>query len=186
MGRPDDRPARAESARQRCGDRALRRVRVLAVRPRRAAGSIHRTLSRGSSPVIDADAAVAFTAPDAMTGITDAVSGGQFASLVEIMRSGRGRLPDPHALDPVRSRQAGGYDLRPRRHTGTHVRSVLLFPSPLINPPVLHRSAALLRADGDTVFAPNYRYREGTVTASMLGPANACRASHPWPQRRWR
>jgi short subunit dehydrogenase-like uncharacterized protein len=128
---------------------------------------------RAGSPVIDVDAAVAFSAPDALTGITDAVSGGTFASLVEIMRSGRGRLPDPHALDPVRSRQAGGYDLRPRRHTGTGVWLAPLFPSPLINPPVLHRSAALLRADGDTVFAPDYRYREGTVTASMLGPANA-------------
>jgi short subunit dehydrogenase-like uncharacterized protein len=37
---------------------------------------------------------------------------------------------------------------------------------------VLHRSAALLRADGDTVFATDYRYREGTVTASALGPAD--------------
>jgi short subunit dehydrogenase-like uncharacterized protein len=42
----------------------------------------------------------------------------------------------------------------------------------LINPPVLHRTAALLRGDGDGVFAAGYRYREGTVTASMLGPTN--------------
>jgi short subunit dehydrogenase-like uncharacterized protein len=45
-----------------------------------------------------------------------------------------------------------------------------MFPSPLINPPVLHRTAALLRGDGGTTFAAEYRYREGTVTASVLGP----------------
>ncbi|MEJ7584328.1 MAG: saccharopine dehydrogenase NADP-binding domain-containing protein [Acidimicrobiales bacterium] len=134
-----------------------------------AAGTAH---GRSGSPVAEVDAAVAFTAPGAMTGITDAVSGGTFASLVEIMRSGRGRLPDPHALDPVTSRRGGGYDLRPRRHTGTGAWLAPLFPSPLINPPVLHRSAALLRADGDATFAADYGYREGTVTTSMLGPAN--------------
>lgn len=133
------------------------------------AGTAH---GRSGSPVVEVDAAVAFTAPGAMTGITDAVSGGTFASLVEIMRSGRGRLPDSYALDPVRSRRGGGYDLRPRRHTGTGAWLAPLFPSPLINPPVLHRSAALLRSDGDAMFAADYRYREGTVTASMLGPAN--------------
>lgn len=134
-----------------------------------AASTAH---GRSGSPVTEVDAAVAFTAAGSMTGITDAVSGGTFASLVEIMRSGRGRLPDPHALDPVTSRRRGGYDLRPRRHTGTGAWLAPLFPSPLINPPVLHRSAALLRADGDAVFAGDYRYREGTITASMLGPAN--------------
>jgi len=128
--------------------------------------------ARSGSPVTEVDAAVAFTAPGGLTGITDAVSGGTFASLVEILRSGGGRLPDPHALDPAPSLRGGGYDLRPRRHTGTGAWLAPLFPSPLINPPVLHRSAELLRADGDEVFAADYRYREGTVTASMLGPAN--------------
>lgn len=134
-----------------------------------AASNAH---GRSGSPVTEVDAAVAFTAPGTMTGISDAVSGGTFASLVEILRGGRGRLPDPHALDPVTTRPGGGYDLRPRRHTGTGAWLAPLFPSPLINPPVLHRSAALVRADGGAVFAADYRYREGTVTASMLGPAN--------------
>ena len=61
-----------------------------------AASTAHR---RSGSSVTEVDAAVSFTAP--MTGIADAVSGGTFASLVEIVRGGRGRLPDPHALDPV-------------------------------------------------------------------------------------
>ena len=115
---------------------------------------------------------MAFAAPGTMAGIGDAVSGGTFASLVEMLRGGGGRLPDPHALDPGGSRRTGGFDLRPRRHAGTGAWLGPLFPSPLINPPVLHRSAALLRDDGDALFAADYRYREGTVTASMLGPAS--------------
>lgn len=134
-----------------------------------AASTAH---ARSGSPVTEVDAAVAFAAPGGLTGITDAVSGGTFASLVDILRSGGGHLPDPHALDPAPSPRRGGYDLRPRRHSGTGAWLAPLFPSPLINPPVLHRSAELLRADGGNVFAADYRYREGTVTASMLGPAN--------------
>jgi short subunit dehydrogenase-like uncharacterized protein len=127
---------------------------------------------RSGSPVIEVDAAVAFTAPGAMTGINDAVSGGTFASLVEMLRNGTGRLPDPHALDPAGRRRAERYDLRPRRHTGNGAWLAPLFPSPFINPPVLHRTAALMRADGESVFGADYRYREGTITASMLGQAN--------------
>ena len=134
-----------------------------------AASAAHQ---RSGSSVTDVDAAVTFTAPGTMAGVTDAVSGGTFASLVEILRSGRSGLPDPHALDPAGSRRTRGYDLRPRRHSGSGAWLAPLFPSPLINPPVLHRTAALLRGDGDGVFAAGYRYREGTVTASMLGPAN--------------
>jgi short subunit dehydrogenase-like uncharacterized protein len=134
-----------------------------------AASTAH---ERSGSPVIEVDAAVAFTAPGGMTGITDAVSGGTFASLVEILRNGSGRRPHPHALDPGEARPGDGFDLRPRRHSGTGAWLAPLFPSPLINPPVLHRTAALLRDDGDAVFDAEYRYREGTVTASMLGPAD--------------
>ena len=47
-----------------------------------------------------------------------------------------------------------------------------VFPSPLINPPVLHRTAALSRADGHGVFDDGYRYLEGTITASMLRSAD--------------
>ncbi len=42
LGPPDDRSARTDGDGQRCGDRALRRLRVVAVRPRRAARSVHR------------------------------------------------------------------------------------------------------------------------------------------------
>ncbi len=46
-----------------------------------------------------------------------------------------------------------------------------MIPSPFINPPVLHRSAALSRAAGTDIYAPSYRYREGAVMSTMMpGP----------------
>ncbi len=46
-----------------------------------------------------------------------------------------------------------------------------MFPAAFLNPAVVHRSAALLRAEGDPVFAPTFRYREGTAVDPMLpGP----------------
>jgi short subunit dehydrogenase-like uncharacterized protein len=48
-------------------------------------------------------------------------------------------------------------------------------PAANLNPPVVHRSAALLRAEGDPTFATDFRYREGAVVAGMVplpsGPA---------------
>ena len=77
-------------------------------------------------------------------------------------------MPWTHPARPRRRR----YDLRPRRHAGTGEWLAPLFPSPFLNPPVVHRTAALLRDDGDAVFAPDFRYREGTVTSAMLpGPS---------------
>lgn len=127
---------------------------------------------RHGASVVDVDAAVSITTTARITSIADAVSGGTFASMVEMIRRDRGKPADPYALDPPGSTATGRYDLRPRRHGGTRAWLAPLFPTPFLNPPVVHRSAALLRDDGDAVFAPTFRYREGTVAASMLpGPA---------------
>ncbi len=127
--------------------------------------------ARHRSPVVDVDAAVAITTTARMTGIADAVSGGTFASMVEMIRGGDGRPADPHALDVDESSSGSRYDLRPRRHGGTGAWLAPLFPTPFLNPPVVHRSAALLRLAGDTTFGPDFRYREGSVAAAMLpGP----------------
>jgi short subunit dehydrogenase-like uncharacterized protein len=46
-----------------------------------------------------------------------------------------------------------------------------MFPSHFLNPPVAHRTAALLRASGDDVFASDYRYVEGAAASGMAPPA---------------
>ena len=135
---------------------------------RLAASTAH---ARHGASVVDVDAAVTITSTARMRGIADAVSGGTFASMVDMIRRDRGRPANPHALDPAGSTATSRYDLRPRRHPGTGAWLAPLFPTPFLNPAVVHRSAGLLRGDGDSVFAPTFRYREGTVAASMLpGP----------------
>lgn len=130
----------------------------------------HTAHTEHGSPVVDVDAAVAITTTARMTGISDAISGGTYASMVQMIRGGDGRPADPHALDPEGS-SGGRYELRPRRHGGTGAWLAPLFPTPFLNPPVVHRSAGLLRLAGDTTFAPDFRYREGTVAAALLpGP----------------
>ncbi len=49
-----------------------------------------------------------------------------------------------------------------------------MFPSPFLNPVVVHRSASLLRDAGDEMFGTGFRFREGTVTeATVPKPAAA-------------
>ncbi|MCO8128675.1 saccharopine dehydrogenase NADP-binding domain-containing protein [Acidimicrobiia bacterium EGI L10123] len=97
----------------------------------------------------------------------DAVSGGTFASGMEQIRRGRPEVSDPHVLD-TRAGRSGRYDLRPRKHSGTGRWLSPMVPSPFLNPPVVHRSASLLRDSGDTIHAADFEYREGVDTAGML------------------
>lgn len=127
--------------------------------------------ARHGDAVVDVDAAVAINTTAPVSRLADAVSGGTFGSMVGMLRRGDSGPADPHALDPGGAATKSRYDLSPRRHGGTGAWLSPLFPTPFLNPPVAHRSAALLRDDGDPLFAPSYRYREGTVTASMMpGP----------------
>ncbi len=126
---------------------------------------------RHGSAVVDVDAAVTISTTARVTRLADAVSGGTFASAVEMVRRG-GAVTDAHALDIDRPAHAERYEIRPRRHAGTGAWLAPLVPSPYLNPPVVHRTASLLRRDGDPTFAPSFRYREGAVIASMIpGPA---------------
>lgn len=102
----------------------------------------------------------------------DAVSGGTFASGLEQIRRGRRELSDPHLLDT--DGRSGRYDLRPRKHAGTGRWLSPMVPSPFLNPPVVHRSASLLRDSGDTIHTADFEYREGVATAGMVpGPLAA-------------
>lgn len=101
----------------------------------------------------------------------DAVSGGTWASAMGMLRRGPSAASsDARLLDPPEQHgQPRPFSLAPRRHPATGAWLAPLIPSPLLNPPVAHRSAALLRADGDPVFSERYQYREGTAVPGLVG-----------------
>lgn len=125
--------------------------------------------ARSGEAVVGVDVAVSITSGASMSSPADAVSGGTFISGVEAIRRGPGRgFTDPYVLDPPGSTAKGRYQLRPRRHAGTRAWLAPMVPSPFLNPPIVHRSAALLRLGGDPTFADGFRYIEGMATASMV------------------
>lgn len=139
---------------------------------------------RWGEPVVGVDVAVTTTSEASIRRASDAVSGGTFVSGIEALRRGPGEaFTDPYVLDRPGSdpggvdeggdRPSGRYELRPRRHAGTGAWLAPMVPSPFINPPVAHRSAALLRAGGDTTFSPAYRYHEGMTTSGTVPGALA-------------
>lgn len=131
-----------------------------------AAQTLH---ERTGDPVVDVDVAVSMSSSKPMGAVTDAVSGGTFISGVEAIQRGPGAdFTDPYLLDPPTSTASGRYDLRPRKHSATRQWLAPMFPSPFLNPAVVHRSAALLRDSNDPLFSPDFRYREGTVTAATV------------------
>jgi short subunit dehydrogenase-like uncharacterized protein len=127
---------------------------------------------RSGEAVSSVDVSVAVSSDALLSRPTDAVSGGTFQSGVEALRRGPGRaFTDPYVLDPPGSTARGRYQLRPRRHAGTGAWLAPMVPSPFLNPPVAHRTAALLRLAGDPTFAEDFRYVEGIDAGSMVpGP----------------
>lgn len=119
--------------------------------------------------VRDVDIAVTITSDRdlRMRSAADAVSGGTFASGLDQIRRGRPEVTDPYLLDTADG-HPGHYDLRPRKHAGTGKWLSPMVPSPFLNPPVVHRSASLLRDSGDTIHAEGFEYREGVATAGMV------------------
>lgn len=140
-----------------------------------AAHTLH---ERTGEAVVDVDVAVSMTSTNPMSAVTDAVSGGTYISGIEAVRRGsREAFADPYVLDTSSSVATGRYDLRPRKHSGTRQWLGPMFPSPFLNPAVVHRSAALLRDSEDPIFAEQFRYREGTVAESTVPkPAAAATA----------
>ena len=129
----------------------------------------HRLHERTGDPVVSADVAVRIATDVPVRRLADAVSGGTFASGIELIERGNSAaVTDPYGLDTDGSSASGRYDLRPRKHAGTGEWLSPLVPSPYLNPAVVHRSASLLRDSGDTIYAPDFAYREGTSTAGML------------------
>ncbi len=141
-----------------------------------AAQTLH---ERTGDPVASVDVAASMWSTGRVTSLTDAVSGGTFASMIDVLRRGLGDVAtDPYYLDPPGEGTSGRYDTRPRKHPVTGDWLAPMFPSHFLNPPVAHRSAALLRASGDDLFAPGYRYVEGAAASGMApslftGPLSA-------------
>jgi short subunit dehydrogenase-like uncharacterized protein len=126
---------------------------------------------RTGEAVAAVDVAVTTRSTARVRRVADAVSGGTWASALGVIR--RGGSVGPYGLDPPSAAgpRPAGLGLGLRRHPGTGALLAPMVPSPVLNPPVAHRTAALLRAGGDPTFAPGYRYREGLVVGGPLGPA---------------
>lgn len=133
---------------------------------RLAASAAH---ERSGSPVRSVDVALALTSEAPLRAVSDAVSGGTFRSGVDGFERGTGTAgSDPYALDPADSTASGGYSFLPRRHAATGDWLAPVLPSPVLNPPIVHRGAALSRSAGEAIFAPDFRYTEGSVAASLV------------------
>ena len=131
-----------------------------------AAHALH---ERTGDPVVAVDVAVSMSSERPMGSLTDAVSGGTYTSMVDALRRGLGTLAaDPYILDTPASTATGRYDLRPRKHVATGQWLSPMFPAPFLNPPVVHRSAALLRDSDDPIFAPGFAYREGVAAEGTV------------------
>ncbi|MEO1061095.1 MAG: saccharopine dehydrogenase NADP-binding domain-containing protein [Actinomycetota bacterium] len=136
---------------------------------------------RSGRAVTAVDIAVSISNETSLRSASDAVSGGTFTSGLDAFERGALARADPYELDPPGSRASGRYSFVPRRHAGTRDWLAPVFPSPVLNPPIVHRSAALARREGDPTYAPDFRYTEGTVAsslvpvpgASLLGPSVA-------------
>lgn len=120
----------------------------------------HQLHERTGLLVVSVDALVAIDSDVPPRRLTDSLSGGTFHSGLEMLRAGGADMLDPHVLD-TGERRPGRYDLRPRKHAGTGTWASPVLPLPFIDPPIVHRSAALLRDSGDTIHAPEFTYREG-------------------------
>lgn len=130
---------------------------------------------RFGQPVVEVDVALVTVSRPPIRRPSDAVSGGTWASAVGMLRRGPSPVgDDARALDPEGERdQPHPYELRVRRHRGTGRWLAPMVPSPVVIPPVVHRTAALMRADGDPTFSREFRYREGVAMGGPLGPLAA-------------
>jgi short subunit dehydrogenase-like uncharacterized protein len=129
----------------------------------------HELHERTGDPVVSVDIALSIHSTGSISALSDAVSGGTFVSGVEALRRGQKALAaDPHLLDTPSSTARSRYDLRPRKHPATKQWLAPVFPSPYLNPPVVHRSASLLRDSDDPIFDPSFAYREGAATDSTV------------------
>ena len=116
--------------------------------------------------------------------LSDMISGGTLQSLAEVLDDERAELAaDPAAFivddaDAQKVRTVSPIALSPRFNAQGDV-IVPMIPSPLINPGVIHRTAALLAAEENRVFAP-FRYREGVAIGGGTGSVPSASPAPAW------
>jgi len=185
-----DDPARAAGVRivQAAGYEALPFDLAVALATEAAA-------ARGAR-LVAADAIASFALPPGLPRPSDGISGGTYASTVAAVRQGRFEiLFDPASLlqDPEeasRVRASSPLGTLPRL-SGTSVVFPLA-PSPFTNPPMVHRTASVLRGEGSGP-SPEFRYREGIslgdglltlpVQLALAAPIGAATAGATWLAR---
>lgn len=144
---------------------------------------------RGWGDLSEVDVVAATTRmPAGMPRPSDLFSGGTMQSSAEAVGDERASdLGDPGALvdspsDAEAVRRASPIAVTPRRGAGSRVICPMV-PAAFINPPVIHRSAALQAASAERPFRP-FRYREGfaldggeATLAPRLGAAGVLAAT---------
>lgn len=109
-------------------------------------------------PVVAVGVTATTRPPRRRLGLSDAVSGGTLASIVEVLSDDDARVAaDPAALVPEergarRVRRTSPLSVRPRVVRGRVVGPMV--PAAFIDPPVLHRTAALLAAERGVPHSP--------------------------------
>lgn len=142
----------------------------------------HRLRDHGGAPCREVKLFVSFTGRRLLDP-RDAVSGGTAATMTEILSHDRSDcLRDMGCLLPPGTPGAAAIAARNALHwlpevdDDLHAVVAPTLPGPFINPPVILRGVAQI--DDPTLFAPDFRYREGThmgalVPGSELLPAPA-------------
>jgi short subunit dehydrogenase-like uncharacterized protein len=120
---------------------------------------------RWDEDLSEADVDVSMQQPSGRLGLADLISGGTLQSLTEALGGeGAAEIVDPAALiaEPAAAeavRRQSPIALAPRVNARGEVISPMT-PLAFINPAVVHRTAALLAAEGSGEAQP-FRYREG-------------------------
>ncbi len=136
----------------------------------------HEEAARRGTALADVVVGVTITPPPGPMGISEGFSGGTLQSLATVLGDpGPLRLADPAlmlpglpAADAAALRRRSALALRPRAEQGRVLGPTI--PAAFINPPVIHRTAALLAQEAGRPSTP-FRYREGTDLGSTRSPS---------------
>jgi short subunit dehydrogenase-like uncharacterized protein len=140
-----------------------------------------RTLQeRYDKPCKEAEAVICFEIGDPAIKRDRSLSSGTLASARLTIDSGSVRsMTDPYFLDPVllsesSLRERPGYRLESYFDKNRGVWMAPMFPGYFLNPPVIHRSCALL-TEHDQGYGPDFYYRESVDVSGMTKNAFAQR-----------